>query len=158
MNSQHYIVFQCGAKVYGLASASIKEVGRTRELRLNQVPKTPAYIKGIINLRGEVVPIIDLQEKLESREPTPTALGASTAQGASAALEGFPVLRPRLIIVRLNNACYGLLADQILGHRTPASDEILPPTAEMNELTPYIEAIVREPELTYFVLDLNRLF
>lgn len=176
MNSQHYIVFQCGAKVYGLASASIKEVGRTRELRLNQVPKTPAYIKGIINLRGEVVPIIDLQEKLESREPTPTALGASTAQGASTAigvstaigastaqgastaLEGSPVLRPRLIIVRLNNACYGLLADQILGHRTPASDEILPPTAEMNELTPYIEAIVREPELTYFVLDLNRLF
>lgn len=164
MNSQHYIVFQCGAKVYGLASASIKEVGRTRELRLNQVPKTPAYIKGIINLRGEVVPIIDLQEKLESREPTPTALGASTDQGASTAigastaLEGSPVLRPRLIIVRLNNACYGLLADQILGHRTPASDEILPPTAEMNELTPYIEAIVREPELTYFVLDLNRLF
>lgn len=152
MNSQHYIVFQCGAKVYGLASASIKEVGRTRELRLNQVPKTPAYIKGIINLRGEVVPIIDLQEKLESREPTSTAIGASTA------LEGSPVLRPRLIIVRLNSACYGLLADQILGHRTPASDEILPPTAEMNELTPYIEAIVREPELTYFVLDLNRLF
>lgn len=151
MNRRHCIVFQIGTKVYGLASANIKEVGRTRELRLNRVPKTPAYIKGIINLRGEVVPVIDLQAKLEGRE-------AAADLKSSTDFRSFYDLRSRLIIVRHNSACYGLLADQILGHRTPEADAFLPPTAEMNELTPYIEAIVREPDLTYFLLDLNQLF
>lgn len=145
MNNTHYIVFQIGTKAYGLASAGIREVGRTKELRLNKVPKTPDYIRGIINLRGDVVPIIHLQRRL-------------AGDGLEKELTDEPALPPRLIIVQHQAAYYGLLADKIHGHRCPENGHIFPPTEEMAQLTPYIEAIVREPEQTYFVLDLNQLF
>src|SRR5208337_5419409 len=48
----------------------VKEVIRVREI--TWLPKAPSFVKGIINLRGDVIPIIDLRDKfgLETREQT----------------------------------------------------------------------------------------
>ena len=64
------IGFRVGKEEYGLELLRVKEVVRTREI--TWLPKAPSCVKGIINLRGDVIPIVDLRERfgLQSCEYT----------------------------------------------------------------------------------------
>ena len=64
---EQYLTFLLGGKDYGLDILNIKEIIEYGEL--TEVPMTPAFITGVINLRGSVVPVIDLSERF-SGEPT----------------------------------------------------------------------------------------
>lgn len=59
---QQYVTFQLGDELFGV------EVHRTREvlnlIPVTSVPQTPDYMLGVINLRGQVVPVIDMRCKL----------------------------------------------------------------------------------------------
>ena len=67
---RQFISFSVGEEEYGLELLRVKEVIRVREI--TWLPKAPSFVKGIINLRGDVIPIIDLRDKfgLETREQT----------------------------------------------------------------------------------------
>ncbi len=69
---RQFISFSVGEEEYGLELLRVKEVIRVREI--TWLPKAPSFVKGIINLRGDVIPIIDLRDKfgLESKEATST--------------------------------------------------------------------------------------
>ena len=62
------ISFSVGDEEYGLDLLRVKEVIRVRQV--TWLPKAPSFVRGIINLRGDVIPIIDLRDKfgLESSE------------------------------------------------------------------------------------------
>ncbi|MDT8441866.1 MAG: chemotaxis protein CheW [Desulfuromonadales bacterium] len=57
-----YVTFQLGEELFGV------EVSRTREILslipVTSVPQTPDYMLGVINLRGQVVPVVDMRRKL----------------------------------------------------------------------------------------------
>lgn len=61
-SSQQYVTFSLGEELFGV------EVTRTREILsltpVTQVPQTPDYLLGVINLRGQVVPVVDMRLKL----------------------------------------------------------------------------------------------
>lgn len=57
-----YIVIQIGNEAYGINISFIENISKM--VRITRVPKTPAYIKGVINLRGEVVPVMSLRLKM----------------------------------------------------------------------------------------------
>ncbi len=61
-----YLTFNLKDDVYGLNISSIKEVLDNRDI--TQLPKTPNFMRGVINLRGQVVPIIDLKLKFSIEE------------------------------------------------------------------------------------------
>jgi purine-binding chemotaxis protein CheW len=65
-----FISFFVGKEEYGLELLCVKEVIRTRGI--TWLPQAPSFVKGIINLRGDVIPIIDLRDKsgLDSQEAT----------------------------------------------------------------------------------------
>ena len=67
---RQFISFSVGDEEYGLELLRVKEVIRVREI--TWLPKAPSFVKGIINLRGDVIPIVDLRDKfgLESKEAT----------------------------------------------------------------------------------------
>ena len=67
---RQFISFTVGQEEYGLELLRVKEVIRVRET--TWLPKAPSFVKGIINLRGDVIPIVDLRDKfgLETREQT----------------------------------------------------------------------------------------
>jgi purine-binding chemotaxis protein CheW len=67
---KQFISFSIGEEEYGLELLRVKEVIRIREI--TWLPKAPSFVKGIINLRGDVIPIIDLRDKfgLEAKEST----------------------------------------------------------------------------------------
>ncbi|MBI3755938.1 MAG: purine-binding chemotaxis protein CheW [Deltaproteobacteria bacterium] len=57
------ICFKLGAESYGLDIMQIKEIIRCQ--KITSVPKAPYFIQGVINLRGMVIPIIDLRKRFE---------------------------------------------------------------------------------------------
>jgi purine-binding chemotaxis protein CheW len=59
------IVFRLGDEDYGIRIEQVKEVTVTPEIA--RMPKTPPFIKGIANLRGDIIAIIDLEERFRLR-------------------------------------------------------------------------------------------
>jgi purine-binding chemotaxis protein CheW len=56
-----YLTFALGSEEYGLEILKVREI--IGYVDITAVPQIPAYIKGVINLRGQVIPIIDLRAK-----------------------------------------------------------------------------------------------
>ncbi|MDX2227031.1 MAG: chemotaxis protein CheW [Verrucomicrobiae bacterium] len=56
-----FLTFVVDEKIYGLEILRIREI--IRMLEITPVPEMPAYIKGVINLRGKIVPVVDLRLK-----------------------------------------------------------------------------------------------
>jgi purine-binding chemotaxis protein CheW len=56
-----YLTFALGAEEYGLEILKVREI--IGYMAITAVPQTPAYVKGVINLRGQVIPVIDLRAK-----------------------------------------------------------------------------------------------
>ncbi len=56
-----YLTFSLGLEEYGIGILKIKEI--IGMMRITPVPQTPEYVKGVINLRGKVIPVIDLRLK-----------------------------------------------------------------------------------------------
>lgn len=68
----HLIVFKLGSEEYGIRIEQVKEVTVTPEI--TRMPKTPEFIKGVANIRGDIIAIMDLEERFSIR----TADGAGT--------------------------------------------------------------------------------
>jgi purine-binding chemotaxis protein CheW len=58
-----YLTFSLGRELYGVEILKVQEI--IGILPITKVPKSPSYIKGVINLRGKVIPVIDLRLKLD---------------------------------------------------------------------------------------------
>jgi purine-binding chemotaxis protein CheW len=56
-----YLTFNLAGEEYGIGILKVKEI--IGMLPITVIPQTPAYIKGVINLRGKVIPVIDLRLK-----------------------------------------------------------------------------------------------
>ena len=54
-----YLTFSLGEEEYGIGILKVKEI--IGLMRITPVPQTPAYMKGVINLRGKVIPVVDLR-------------------------------------------------------------------------------------------------
>lgn len=61
-----YLTFQLAEEEYGLEILKVKEI--IGMMDITQLPRTPDFVKGVINLRGKVIPVIDLRMKFELPE------------------------------------------------------------------------------------------
>lgn len=84
------IVFKLGSEQYGVEVDQVKTIERMSPM--TRVPKTPDFVKGVINLRGIVVPVIDLRGRFNLEE---TAYQENT----------------RIIIVHIKEMEVGLIVD-----------------------------------------------
>ncbi len=132
---RQFISFSVGDEEYGLELLKVKEVIRVREI--TWLPRAPSFVKGIINLRGDVIPIIDLRDKfgLEPREAT-----AMT----------------RVIVVEVDGKLMGMIVDaasQVV--RIPA-DQIDPPPPVFGPLSrEFITGVGRLEDRLIVILDSN---
>ncbi len=62
-----YLTFVLGHESYGVPVLKVREIIRMQEI--TPVPQMPGYIKGVINLRGKVIPVIDLRIKFACSQP-----------------------------------------------------------------------------------------
>lgn len=65
-----YLTFMLGKEEYGIEILKVHQIIQMQEV--TRVPKTPVYVRGVINLRGRVIPVIDLRLKfgMQSQEDT----------------------------------------------------------------------------------------
>jgi purine-binding chemotaxis protein CheW len=61
---EQFVIFRLGDQEYGLPIAAVDEIARPPD-RVTRLPKAPAFIDGVMNLRGVVVPIVDLRRRFE---------------------------------------------------------------------------------------------
>lgn len=60
-NEQQLVVFDLADEGYGVDIGAVREIIRLQEI--TKVPRTPEFVEGIINLRGKVIPVIDLRKR-----------------------------------------------------------------------------------------------
>lgn len=67
--SEQFVIFRVGEEVYAVPVRETQEVLRYREAK--RIPHAPAHVLGVLNLRGQIVPVVGLREKfsLDSRTP-----------------------------------------------------------------------------------------
>jgi purine-binding chemotaxis protein CheW len=65
-----YLTFGLNDEQYGLEILKVREIIGLMDI--TSVPRTPQYVKGVINLRGNVIPIVDLRLKFSMPEAEPT--------------------------------------------------------------------------------------
>lgn len=61
-----YLTFELGREEFGIQVLKVREIMGI--LDITAVPQTPAYVKGVINLRGKVIPVVDLRLKFGLQE------------------------------------------------------------------------------------------
>jgi len=113
---RQFISFSVGDEEYGLELLRVKEVIRVREI--TWLPRAPAFVKGIINLRGDVIPIVDLREKFGLE-----AVG-ETAQ-------------TRVIVVEMGGQLVGMVVDS-------ASQVVRIPAAQIDPPPPVLGGFSQE--------------
>jgi purine-binding chemotaxis protein CheW len=68
--SGKHLIFQLGAEEFAINVMNVKEIMKMQAITI--VPQTPSFVQGVINLRGKIVPVINLRRKfgIEDREDT----------------------------------------------------------------------------------------
>ncbi len=93
-NAGKYLTFVLGHESYGISVLKVREIIRLMDI--TSVPQMPPYVKGVINLRGKVVPIVDLRIKFglaesQSSERTCIVVVQVKSPGGALAFMGFIV-------------------------------------------------------------------
>lgn len=66
-NDDHrYLTFQLGGEILGIPILTVKEINRVEQI--TPVPETPSYVVGVMNLRGEIIPVVNLRLKFNLEE------------------------------------------------------------------------------------------
>ena len=74
-----YLTFSLGSEEYGLPVLKVREIIKVMDI--TQVPQVPAHVRGVINLRGKVIPVIDLRAQVRpaARRTTPSGPASSSS-------------------------------------------------------------------------------
>ena len=137
MNREAHIVgFQVGRETYGVPITSLHEIVRVPEI--TAVPDAPAYMEGVINLRGKIVPVLDLRKRfgLMGREFTGQA---------------------RIIVVNIDTRVLGLMVDSVSEVLWIPSHTIEPPPPLVAGIdAAYIKGVGRFEGRLLILLDLGK--
>jgi purine-binding chemotaxis protein CheW len=95
-----YLTFALGPEEFGLEILKVREI--IGYMPITAVPQTPGYVKGVINLRGQVIPVVDLRAKfvMHSTETTSETciIVVETGQGGGKCNTGIVVDRVRDVL------------------------------------------------------------
>ncbi len=140
------VTFQLGDELYGVDIMDVKEIVKIQNVR--PIPNAPFYVEGIINLRGEVIPIINLHKRFYLKKMTKTSVDSEDDVDEG----GF-------IILDIEGNKIGIIIDRIARVVPIQSDEIKPPPQMLNGIgTEYIQGVVRQENNYLIILDTRRLF
>ena len=145
-NSQLQLVtFQLGEELYGVDIMDVKEIVRVQDVR--PIPNAPYYVEGIINLRGEIIPIMNLHKRFHIQQAA-----ASSEDLLSEDDGGF-------IILDIEGNKIGIIIDRVARVVSVDKGEIKPPPQMFSGIgTEYIQGVVRQESGYLIILDTRKLF
>lgn len=131
------VVFSLGQEEYGVDILQVKEIKRLTEI--TRVPNAPDHVEGVINLRGNIIPVVDLHKRFE--------LGTVEATDES-----------RIVIVNVQDITVGITVDAVSEVITLDESSLAPPPPLVAGIeASFIEAIGKLKDRLLILLNMDRI-
>ena len=131
------VTFSVSDEEFGVDILKVQEI--IRPMEITKVPKAPDFVEGVINLRGKVIPIIDLRKRF----------GIATREHDK---------NTRIIVIEINNMIVGFVVDSVSEVlRIPANTVEPPPPVVAGLESEYISGVGKLEDRLLILLDLDRL-
>ncbi len=131
-----FLTFSLGNEYYGIEIMYVTEIIGMQPV--TEVPELPGYIKGIINLRGKIIPVMDV--RLRFKKP---------------AIEYND--RTCIIVIEINDISIGLIVDSVSDVLAISDEDIVPPPEINSGTNKYIKGIGKVGSEVKLLLDSNKL-
>lgn len=131
------VTFSIGEEEFGVNILQVQEIIRTMEI--TNVPRAPEFVEGVINLRGKVIPIVDMRSRfgLESKEHDKYT---------------------RIIVIEIDMIIVGFVVDSVSEVlRLPANQVQPPPPVVAGMDSDYIDGVGKLEDRLLILLDLDSL-
>ena len=132
----HLVTFHLGREEYGVEIAAVQEIIRATDI--TPVPGAPSHVRGVINLRGNIIPVVDLRRRF--------ALAAVEASDSQ-----------RIIVIELGEKRIGMLVDsvsQVIKVPAGVVEEMPEEATSVDEN--FIKGVGKLENRLVIILDLNR--
>jgi len=131
------VVFSLGSEEFGVDITRVKEIIKVPEI--TKIPNSPPFIEGIINLRGQITPVMDLRKKL--------GIGQGEISDAS-----------RIIIIDLPVGNVGVIVDSVSEVLRMNGKDVDPaPTLSSEVSSDYIKGVGKLENRLLILLDLSKI-
>jgi purine-binding chemotaxis protein CheW len=130
------VAFELAGETYGVDINWVHEIIRMQAV--TRLPRTPEFIEGVINLRGRIIPVIDLRKRfgLPPREQTPDT---------------------RIMVVEMAGVTVGMIVDAVSEVVRLPAESIEPPPPMMHGIdTAYLEGVGKWEDRLVILLNLDR--
>jgi purine-binding chemotaxis protein CheW len=132
---QKFLTFALGAEEYGLEILKVQEI--VGILPITRIPRTPSFVRGVVNLRGKVVPVMDLRERL----------GMSRENARDLCI----------VFVKVHGLLLGIVVDGVSEVVTiPEKDVAPPPQFGVGVHVDYLLGVANNGSRVRLLLDLDR--
>jgi purine-binding chemotaxis protein CheW len=133
---EQLVVFGLASELYGVEIGRVQEIIRMQAI--TEVPRAPQFVEGVINLRGGIIPVVDLRKRFGM---------SNDAHDKDT----------RIVVVEMGGQRVGLVVDRVSEVlRVPKSD-IEPPSALVTTVdSAYLRAIAKLEDQLVILLDLDR--
>lgn len=137
MAAKQYVIFKLGSEEYGVDIMRVKEISEFKES--TKVPNSPYFVDGIINLRGEIIPIINLKKRFNIESE---GINSDT----------------RIIVINLNEKNVGFVVDEA-SQVLRINDEDIDPAPEIiaGVDRQYINGVGKIDDKIVILLDLEKI-
>lgn len=138
IRKDRYLTFYLEEELYGMDIMSVQEI--IAMMKTTKVPKTPKCVKGVMNLRGNIIPVVELRSKFEMAEKEP---GMYTA----------------IVIVKIDGTSIGFVVDRVEEVVTIGEDQLSePPKFGAAVNASYLKKMAQNGKEVIMILDLNSIF
>jgi purine-binding chemotaxis protein CheW len=135
--TRQLVIFRLGDEEFGVDILKVREIERLGQ-GITRVPKSPEFVEGVINLRGEIVPIVDLRKRFGL---------VLHAIGHEA----------RVVIVEVGDNQIGMMVDQVVEVlRVPISSIGIAPSITKGVDAYFLSGVAKIGERLIILLDLER--
>lgn len=134
-----FMTFQTGKEFFGISISFVNEIIPMQAI--TKVPEVEDYIKGLINLRGKIIPVIDVRIRFRMEPVEYTD-------------------RTCIIVINVKSTIIGLIVERIAGVDTIQDENIVPPPAlgkRENEQSKYVYGLARTGDTVKLLLDPEKL-
>jgi purine-binding chemotaxis protein CheW len=141
-NSMQLVTFQLGHELYGIDIMDVEGIVRVQDIR--PIPNAPYFVEGIFNLRGEIIPVINLHKRFH--------LNSAELSEEDKLLSGF-------IIIRFEQMKMSIIIDKVSRVVTIGMSEIQSPPQMISGIgSEYINGVVHKDTGYLIILDVRRIF